>query len=62
MPQRNLQRAINNFEKLIEKLISDPPEGMDHMAINSLVQDYNLIRSACTEVLRDKDPLPTKQD
>jgi hypothetical protein len=62
MSQRNLHRAINNLEKLIEKLINNPPEDMDHMTVNELVQDYNLIRGAVTEVLRDREQLPAKQE
>ena len=46
--KRDLQRAIDNIEKVIERFINDPPEGYD---VNSLVRDYNVIRQEIVKIL-----------
>ncbi len=46
--KRDLERAINNIEKVIERFIDNPPDGYD---INTLVKDYNVIRQEIVKIL-----------
>jgi len=50
--KRDIERAINNIEKVIEHYIDNPPEGYD---VNSLVKDYNVIRQEIVKILATPD-------
>ena len=53
----NLARAVDNFEKFLEKIITNPPEGFSLDDINQVMKDYNIIRTAVATVMKDKEPL-----
>lgn len=49
----DLEKAINNFDKIVNYLISSPPEDLN-LNLNELMRDYNIIRQELSKSLVEK--------
>jgi len=47
----DLENAINNFDHVVEYLISNP---QDEINIQELMRDYNILRQELSKLLVDK--------